>query len=272
MDQYYSSIRIKIPFETYYKNKENAIKSILGSDIVIKSINKVDLIIGNNIVLDIKYSKLHFDPNKLYFIKSSELKSFSINSSKKIALIDNIPIVLTIPSKYKDYKTIPININKCLKRESEQNIQFEYYGKINTNPLHFCSSLISYPEMQILNDLELNDNEINKNIETKFTEEQMIKEYENIIKQSPYSNVITKIEKYKPGTKFNQDTAYIMNFKVLLEFTYGVVYISKIRKLFDVLYLPIAFEILNSDTLNTIKNLLIFDYNEYINALNNINM
>jgi hypothetical protein len=270
MDQYYSSIRIKIPLETYYKNKENTIKSILGPDIKIKSINKVDLIIGNNIVLDINYSKLHFDPNKLYFVKSSELKSFSINSSKKIALIDNIPIVLTIPAKYKDYKVIPININKCLKRESEQNIQFEYYGKINTNPLHFCSSLISYPEIQILNDMELNDNEINKNVETKFSDEQIMTEYENILKQSPYSNIISKIEKYKHGTKFNQDTAYIMNFEILSDFTYGVVYVSKLRKLFDVLYIPITYEILNSDNLNTIKNLLIFDYNEYINIINNL--
>jgi hypothetical protein len=272
MDQYYSSVRIKIPLENYYKNKENAIKSILGSDIVIKSMNKIDLIIGNNVILDIKYSKLHFDPNKLYFIKSSELKPFSINSSKKIALIDNIPIVLTIPSKYKDYKIIPININKCLKRESEQNTQFEYYGKINTNPLHFCSSLISYPEIQILNDSLLDENEINNNVETKFTEEQILKEYENIIKQSPYSNVITKIEKYKPGMKFNQDTAYIMNYKILSDFNYGVVYVSKIRKLFEVLYIPIAYEMLNSDNLNNINNLLIFDYNEYVKISNNINM
>ena len=270
MDRYYSSVRIKIPIEMYYKNKENVIKSILGSDIVIKSINKVDLIIGQNIVLDINYSKLHFDPNKLYFIKSSELKSFSINSSKKIALIDNIPIVLTIPSKYKDYKIIPININKCLKRESEQNNQFEYYGKINTNPLHFCSSLISYPEIQILNDSELNDKDINKNVETKFTEEQMMKEYENIIKQSPYSNVISKIEKYKPGIKFNQDTAYIMNYKILSEFNYGVIYVSKVRKLLDVLYLPISYEMLNSDILKNIQNILLYDYTEYDNMLNNL--
>lgn len=270
MDRYYSSVRIKIPLETYYKNKENAIKSILGSDIEIKSINKVDLIIGNNIILDINYSKLNFDPNKLYFVKTSELKSLSINSSKKIALIDNTPIVLTIPSKYKDYKIIPININKCLKRESDQNTQFEYYGKINTNPLHSCSSLISYPEIQIINDSVLNIENINKDIETNFTEEQIKIEYENIIKQSPYSNIISKIEKYKPGMKLNQDTAYIMNYKILSDFNYGVVYVSKIRKLFDVLYIPITYEILNSDILNNIINILFYDYTEYENILNSL--
>jgi hypothetical protein len=270
MDRYYSSIRIKIPVETYYKNKENAIKSILGSDIEIKSINKVDLIIGNNIILDINYSKLDFDANKLYFIKTSDLKSLSINSSKKIALVDNTPVVLTVPSKYKDYKIIPININKCLKRESEQNTQFEYYGKINTNPLHFCSSLISYPEIQILNGTELNETVINKDIETNFEEEQIKIEYENIIKQSPYSNVISKIEKYKQGTKLNQDTAYIMNFKVLSDFNYGVVYVLKIRKLFDVLYIPITYEILNSDILKNIENILVYDYIEYCNVIDNL--
>ena len=271
MDQYYSSVRIKIPLETYYKNKENAIKSILGSDIIIKSINKVDLILGQNIILDIKYSKLHFDPNKLYLIKTSELKSFSINSSKKIAMIDNIPIVLTIPVKYKDYKMIPININKCLKRESEQNIQFEYYGKINMNPLHSCSSLISYPEMRIENDLNINEIEMSNEIETNFTDEQIMSEYENIIKQSPYSNIISKIETYKPGIKFNQYTAYIMNFNLLSEFSQGVIYISKIRKLFDVLYIPIMFEQLNSNILQTIKNILVYDYKEYRNLIENLN-
>jgi hypothetical protein len=118
--------------------------------------------------------------------------------------------------------------------------------------------------------MELNDNEINKNVETSFAENQIMAEYENILKQSPYSNIISKIEKYKPGTKFNQDTAYIMNFEILSDFTYGVVYVSKLRKLFDVLYIPITYEILNSNVLSTIRNLLLFDYNEYVNVINNL--
>ena len=174
MEQFYSSVRIKLPSLIYYKNKTDAIKTLLGTDIIIKSIKELDIIINNYVIVDVMYTNLQFDPDKLYYIKSSDIKPFTINSNKKIAMINNIPILLTIPAKFNDYKVLPMNIYKCLQNNQENTI-YNYYGKINANPLHSYVSNISYPNM-IINNITISEIP-DEDIEL-FNEDQILNEYD----------------------------------------------------------------------------------------------
>ena len=260
------NIRLKVPSEEYYKNKERAIKSLIGVDANIQEINKLDFVLGNNIVIDVKYSNLAFDPCKLYYVKISELKPLEINSDKKLAEINGEMVAITIPSKYKDKQILPINISKCVKNEFQTNgTPYSYYGMPCLNPLHnYCSNISAPGIRSSIMDFDI-PKTLNSSLKNIFSEEQIKSGYEDILKSSPYKNFVNKIEKIKSSKdiKFSNEIAYIIDVNEISELSRGVLYCSKFRNIYDVLYIPTMTTFITPDDISTLKSFMYHEYLEY---------
>jgi hypothetical protein len=268
------TIRIKVPSEEYYRNKDKLIKSFIGSDVKIQEINKLDFVFNNNVVIDVKYTNLTFDPCKLYYVKTSELKSLEINSDKKLIEIDGEVIAISIPSKYKNLSIIPIYINRCIKNDFQSNnTPYEYYGMINMIPLHnYCTNLSSpSSKFTVIND-EIPEN-LTSPLKNIFSEEQITRGYEELLKSSPYKNFINKIEKIKSVNeiKSNNETAYIIDVNEICNISKGIIYCSKYRNIYDVLYIPSLTTFVTRDDINTLKSFMYHEYLEYKTFIETMN-
>jgi hypothetical protein len=260
------TIRIKVPSEEYYKNKDRLIKSFIGTDAKIQEISKLDFVFDNNVVIDVKYTNLTFDPCKLYYVNTAEMKTLEINSDKKLAEIDGETVAITIPPKYKNLSILPIYINRCIKNEFQSNnVPYEYYGMISMNPLHnYCTNLSAPGTKFTVNEEGIPDT-LKSTLKNIFTEEQITKCYEDVLKSSPHKNFINKIDKINSSKdiKFNNETAYIIDVNEVFKLTKGVIYCAKYRNIFDVLYIPTLTTFLTVDDFNTLKSFMYHEYLEY---------
>lgn len=186
---FYQFKRIKVSVSSYQERGNKAITDIIGTNVIIKELNRLPITFDGYYVFDVTYLTLSLNPLKFYVIDTSELKLITEYSTDYYIRVDNIPVKIKGREQFdeiKKKKKLMIQINKTLCTESINHDYFKYYGKPIDNPLH---SYISTLAESYNYKLDCREREW-KDCEVKIFSETSIKiEHENFLGNTMYGRL-----------------------------------------------------------------------------------
>lgn len=248
-DEFIERQRIKVQVETFERKGYAAITDIIGTNCSIKSIDKLPIVIDNNYIIDVVYSKLSLNPLKFYVINLSEAKRFGTYLNDYYITIDKIPVKICLniqADELKNKKHLMIQVNKTLMNEQINRDYFKYYGTLVTNPLHDYISILSktYGYKIDARGISEIDSYYNRESQTYtdsvveiFKDKEIDNEYMRFLSNSMYSKQYSEIKDIDNQDEIkSKSIAYrISALKITKLPIYGIVFICKKRKhVFDV--------------------------------------
>ena len=267
--------RIKIPVELYENKAYGAITDIIGTNCVIKNVERLPIIQDNNYIFDISFSRLSLNPLKFYIINTDELKLISEYSTDYYIKIDNISVKICAnvqEDELKKHKQILVQVNKTLSTDQINHDYFKYYGIIVKNPLHDYISILGMTYGYRLNTTNLNDY-VDCPVEI-FKKEEIDMEYSRFLSNTIYGKQYNIIEDIKEQNEIkSKSIGYRISALKITQFPInGIVFISKKRKnIYDVVIgINNNFSI-SEPQWQTIMNFLKQEYENYNNFVSTIN-
>ena len=230
--------RIKIPVELFERKAFGAITDIIGTNCVIKNVERLPIVQDNNYIFDVSFSRLSLNPLKFYVINTSELKLISEYSTDFYVKIDNISVKINANMQEDDLKKrkkIMVQVNKTLTTDQVNHDYFKYYGILVKNPLHDYISILGMSYGYRLNTTEpgnLSDSKVEI-----FRKEEIEIEYSRFLSNTIYGKQYSVIEDVSEQSQIkSKSVCYRISALKINQFPInGIVFISKKRKnVFDV--------------------------------------
>ena len=277
--------RLKIPVDIYERKAYGAITDIIGTNCIIKNVERLPIIIDNNYIFDVSYTQLSINPLKFYIINTSELRLISDYSTDYYAKIENVPVKINANLQEQDLKKkskIMIQVNKTITSEHLNHEYFKYYGVIVKNPLHDYISILDKTYGYKFNTHGIEEMDTYYNREKPkyndspvkiFKEEEINMEYQRFLSTSIYGKQYSIIQDIQEQSEIkSKSIAYSISALKINTFPInGIVFISKKRKtIYEVIIginnnFSVSFE-----QWNTILNFLKQEednYREFLNVL-----
>lgn len=252
--------RIKVLVETFERKGNSAITDIIGTNIILKDIKRLPIVIDGYYVFDVEFSSLSLNPVKFYIIETSTLKLISDYSTDYYAKIDNIPIKINANLQEQDLKKKPkimVQVNKILSTEHLNHEYFKYYGTIIKNPLH---EYVSTLDMKYGYKLNVQENDWKDCAVKIFKDDEIEMEYSKFLSNSMFGkqySIVQDVDDQK--NIISKSIAYRISAMKLINFPiYGIVFVVKKRKhVFDVVV--------------GINNNFSFSYEQWVSMMNFLN-
>ena len=263
--------RIKIPVELYERKAYGAITDIIGTNCVIKNVERLPIIQDNNYIFDISFTRLSLNPLKFYIIDTSDLKLISEYSTDYYTKIDNISVKINANMQEDDLKKnkqIMIQVNKTLSTDQVNHDYFKYYGTIVKNPLHDYISILGMTYGYRLN-TTVPENLQDCPVEI-FRDDEIEMEYTRFLSNTIYGKQYSLIEDISEQNQItSKSICYRISALKINQFPInGIVFISKKRKnIYDVVIgINNNFSVSYPQWL-TILNFLSQEYTNYSNFI-----
>ena len=265
--------RLKIRVSVYEDKHYGAITDLLGTNIVIKAVNRLPIVQDGNYIFDVDYMSLSLNPLQYYIINTADLKPISEYSTNYYIRINNIPVKINVNIQedvLKQRSKIMVQINKILTTDHINHDYFKYYGIIVKNPLHDYISVLGQKYGYKLNCevKEWKDEEVKifSNADIELSHKMMLsnsmygKQYSVFKEVQNQSEIVSKSIAYKISA-FN-----LVDFPI-----YGVVFVVEKRKhIYDVVVgINNNFSFTYEQWL-TLMNFLDYErynYNQYLSTL-----
>lgn len=148
-DRFLQCKRMKINYNLYNNNPEQAIKQLLGQDIIIESYVKNNIITDDeSYIIDVSYYSLRFSPMKIFYINKSDLKQLIPNSNLYVTSINNCNIQISSSLLSEFSKVIPMKINTMIQNnysiQGQLDQPFTYFGTVVRRPMNYLITPLKY--------------------------------------------------------------------------------------------------------------------------------
>lgn len=248
-NEFIETKRIKVLVETFERKGYGAITDIIGTNCSIKKIDKLPIVIDNNYIIDVTFTRLSLNPLKFYVINLSEAKKFGTYLNDYYITIDKIPVKICLniqADELKNKKKIMIQVNKTLTNEQVNRDYIKYYGTLVTNPLHDYISVLSKTygyENDVRGISEIDKYHGSESPTYKdytveiFKDSEIEAEYKRFLSNTMYGKQYSDLQDIKEQSDIkSKSIAYRISALKVNKFPiYGIVFISKKRKhVFDV--------------------------------------
>ena len=256
-DEFIQKQRIKVMCQTFENKGYGALTDILGTNIIIKEVERLPIVIDNYYVFDVSFVSLSLSPIKFYVVETKDLKNISEYSTDYYIKIKNVPVKINVNLQSQELKKkekIMVQINKTLCSEHVNHEYFKYYGIIVKNPLHEYVSVLyeTYGYKLNCEEKEWKDEKVKI-----FKDDEIEQEYSKFLASSMYGKQYSIIQDVKSQNEIvSKSVAYRISATSLTQFPiYGIIFISKKRKnIYDVIV--------------GINNNFSFSYEDYLTMMN----
>jgi len=270
------SKRLLIPFSLFNVNPKRVVLSIIGHDANIKDMIINDIIVGDNVIVDVKYETIPISQYKLYIIPKSSCKQLSPGDNCLVFNINDCFVKLK-SGLVTNFKTnIPVKINPIVPKSfmTETKIMtkdgamttFNYYGQIPVDPMNYFCSYTTGTEFLV--------EEIEKiypdtfSIADKYSVEEMKTNYINKLQPASIFAGVTNIviaNKFSDCVK--NDVCYMIDFNLipLDNIIHGIILIQPKRNPYFVIYYPTLIVELIPPQLASIKHFIEMDRIQFMN-------
>lgn len=269
MEQY---SRCKILEEDFERSNEESLKDFIGSDAKIVKIEKQNIIIDNYVIVDVWYIILGINPLDIYYINKSDLKLSKPDTNKYIVKVNDIPVQLSLKTEIVNkLDIIPIRIYKTIPSNYLSTVQYEYYGLYESQPLHSYCTELSFPEYNFIVNDEI-PSVLKSNTKIIWNDEEINNSYNTLLMNTIYAKYINQRIHIDNINNIETDTnkAYIIDINLIKADFSGLIYVSKFRKPYDVLLIPLKLYFITNEKLQKLKSFLYHDeqiYTKYVETL-----
>ena len=226
------TIRIPIRVQAYETKHYGAITDIIGTNIIIKSITKLPMIVNNQYIFDVTYVCLSLNPLKFFVIETKDIQLISEFSTNYYTKIGHVPVKVKANMQLADlqkHKKVMLQVVKTLCSEQVNREFFKYSGTVITNPLHSYISILGETYGYNLN-TELKKWQENTPIKI-FSKDEIEMEYNLMLSNSMYGKQFTVIEEVENESDVkNKMVGYKIDAHKITNFPFnGIVFVSKKR-------------------------------------------
>lgn len=248
-EEFIETQRLKIQVETYERKGYGAITDIIGTNCAIKKVDKLPIVIDNNYIVDVSFTKLSLNPLKFYVIDLSQAKKFGTYLNDYYITIDKIPVKICLniqADELKNKKKIMIQVNKTLLNDQINRDYFKYYGTLVSNPLHDYISVLSKTYGYNIDSRGIAEMDSYMNRASPYYKDSLVEifkdkeienEYKRFLSNTIYGKQYSDLEDIKEQSEIkSKSIAYRISALKINKFPiYGIVFVSKKRKhIFDV--------------------------------------
>ena len=291
MEDFVHNVRLELNYADFLSKPISTIHHLLSPNAVVLSYVTNSVVSWNDTIpVDVSYTTIPIDPVTIYYVSIDSLKKLIPDSTKYVTRVEGCYVKITNPqlNMFKEYlpiKIIPIlseneqfdnyyqlesdNENKHVITSSSPAF-INYMGKPVTNPLsNYCTALLSQlHEFNLPKATKLYTKEPTLKYYT-FTKEQTIENYKKKLSAFDILNIVDNVvysDKF-PSLNSPPTTAYVMPFSAfdIKQDINGIIMIQSDRLWNLVLYYPHSSFIITSEHLNSINNLLEYDYTNLLN-------